>query len=150
MTCTVKKQAVLCDNCNSWSHYKCEGLSKQEIKLIEENDSSYTCRSCSDMLTTELQVPRDSGTQNTDLSFDETSVKTDVDVHYVDKDINTDLSNINFDKYSNLIEMEKSLKLKDKELKNRESTIKKKETELNEALLKLSTAQAYIVKLEKI
>ena len=75
--------------------------------------------------------------------------ETDVDVHYVDKDINTDLSNINFDKYSNLIEMEKSLKLKDKELKNRESTIKKKETELNEALLKLSTAQAYIVKLEK-
>ena len=41
MNCLVcdmycKKQAVLCDNCNSWSHYKCEGLSKQQIKHRRE------------------------------------------------------------------------------------------------------------------
>ena len=43
--------AICCDGCNAWIHYKCEKLSKKEINELKTDDSSlYTCKSCNDLL----------------------------------------------------------------------------------------------------
>ena len=38
--------AVLCDRCNSWSHYECEKISESERQVLENSDNYYSCTSC--------------------------------------------------------------------------------------------------------
>jgi hypothetical protein len=44
-------EAVYCDCCNTWIHYKCEKLSKSDIKYFKQTPSElYTCMVCMDLL----------------------------------------------------------------------------------------------------
>lgn len=42
----VTLDGVVCDTCEIWHHYKCEQLSGDEIKLVEQPTTHYNCRSC--------------------------------------------------------------------------------------------------------
>lgn len=57
--------AICCDGCNAWIHYKCEKLSKKEINELKTDDSSlYTCKSCHDLLMIDYDIRSDVLTQS--------------------------------------------------------------------------------------
>ena len=43
---SVTQDGVLCEVCNAWIHYKCEHLSDEEIKKLENTEQDYICNSC--------------------------------------------------------------------------------------------------------
>lgn len=43
----VRSKGVLCETYKHWVHYKCEGISPDEIPNIEKSDEAYICKSCS-------------------------------------------------------------------------------------------------------
>ena len=41
----IRSKAVICQECNLWVHYNCDGLGAMEIKRAERGES-YTCKAC--------------------------------------------------------------------------------------------------------
>lgn len=145
------KDSIICDNCQSWIHHKCENITQSDIS--QSSNVSYTCRGCSDLLTLDLAIPVDESREITaevaTTSSLKTKTKTSIHLNQKSIGVETDINNSDFDKLKTLTELESALKAKERDLKNRESIVKKKEIELNELSLKLSNSQAYILKLEK-
>ena len=169
-------EAVYCDCCNTWIHYKCEKLSKSDIKYFKQTPSElYTCMVCMDLLMFD-SYNRD----NTNIEIIQTSpdiaiakdkqsnVQTSPDivitknkqsnVHSVptilqpktqNMETNTDMGLKDLDKLEELQRVQKRLTSREKEISTKEKAIKEKEQDLNEVTLKLASAQTYILNLEK-
>ncbi|CAG2245369.1 unnamed protein product [Mytilus edulis] len=50
--CDENPTSVACDICNQWIHFKCEGLTPENVSDIELNDESYICRLCTNQRVT--------------------------------------------------------------------------------------------------
>ena len=169
-------EAVYCDCCNIWIHYKLEKLSKSDIKYFKQTPSElYTCMVCMDLLMFD-SYNRD----NTNIEIIQTSpdiaitkdkqsnVQTSPDivitknkqsnVHSVptilqpktqNMETNTDMGLKDLDKLEELQRVQKRLTSREKDISTKEKAIKEKEKDLNEVTLKLASAQTYILNLEK-
>ncbi len=42
----VHTRAVACDTCTLWRHYRCEGMSEEEIQKVEDPGIPYECKGC--------------------------------------------------------------------------------------------------------
>ena len=128
--------AVYCDCCNTWIHYKCEKLSKSDIKYFKQTPSElYTCMVCMDLLMFD-SYNRD----NTNIEIIQTSPDIAItkdkqsNVHSVstilqpktqNMETNTDMGLKDLDKLEELHRVQKRLTSREKEISMKEKAIKR-------------------------
>ena len=137
------RDSVICDCCNAWIHYKCEKLTKRQIKYLDENPSElYSCTTCMDLIMFEnynrAEVTEIEYVQNfpeTDLSKinkNQSNINSKLSILQPKTksiELNTDIVFKDMEQLEELQQLRKKLVSREKEVTSKERALKEKEKE---------------------